>query len=195
MDISKFLFLFLFVSLSGNIWQWTILKSSVESQKSINIKYKEVFTSTKVNKNSLTQKIPIPNEIKKTGYPLDKEIDNSRLYEEASYKTTKDIESFIINELNYNSQEVSEIFQVLEKSDKKIETFIDKKREKLQGQYDESYVYMFDANDYIMMGKSKLEARELIKKILGEKRFKAFLQFIQDYNHGKYSDSFVPIEI
>jgi hypothetical protein len=53
---------------------------------------------------------------------------------------------------------------------------------------------MYDPEDYILMGKKRLESRALIKNLIGDEKYKKFLIYIRDYNHGKYSDSFVSIE-
>jgi hypothetical protein len=44
------------------------------------------------------------------------------------------------------------------------------------------------------MGKKRLEARALIKKLVGEEKYNKFVIYIRDYNHGRYAESFVPID-
>jgi hypothetical protein len=206
MDIKKASILLLFVSVIGNIFQFfsndsnrpqrvTKVGSHVTQKRPQHEnKLRSVFPE-KVTSEAIARPLGKREGLKNTNMKEAITDDDAPSYEEVSHKTTRDIEAFIINKLNFNSQEASKIFQIIKDSEKKFEASISEKRKKLKNKYDEYYGYMFDPHDYILMGKSKLEARELIKKFLGRKKFELFLQFVQDYNHGKYSESFVPIEI
>ena len=125
----------------------------------------------------------------------DKKADESDNYDQVSENTKNDIETFIIRDLSFNMSETSEVFNIINKSDKEFNDHIVVKRKKLEGLYNESYGYTYDPEDYILMGKKKLEARALIKQLIGANKYKKLMIYIRDYNHGKHAESFVPIEI
>jgi hypothetical protein len=122
------------------------------------------------------------------------EKDSKTSYDKISENTKNDVETFLIRDLNFNLNETSEIFNIIKKSDKEFSAQVEKKRKKLEGLYKESYGYMYDPEDYILMGKKRLEARALIKKLVGEEKYNKFVIYIRDYNHGRYAESFVPID-
>ena len=100
----------------------------------------------------------------------DKKADESDNYDQVSENTKNDIETFIIRDLSFNMSETSEVFNIINKSDKEF-------------------------NDHIVVKRKKLEARALIKQLIGADKYKKLMIYIRDYNHGKHAESFVPIEI
>ena len=157
----------------------TVLSSALKSINNKNAKKIEITTMPASN-NPLKVKVD--------------EQDANFAFEKIKENTNNDVETFLMRDLNFNIEEVSSIFKIIKKSDKEFREHITKKQRKLEGLYNESYGYQYDPEDYILMGKKRLEARALIKNFIGDEKYKKFLIYVRDYNHGKYSESFVPID-
>ena len=100
-----------------------------------------------------------------------------------------------MNELDFSAEEASLIFNLMEQRDHEFNKYIDEKVSSLKKEYADSDIgYMFDAHDYIMMGKNRLLYRQKMREFVGNEKYERLSKFIRDFNQGLHSEQFVPID-
>ncbi len=105
------------------------------------------------------------------------------------------MDSFLSDSLELTSNESLLIFEILEETEKSIDSFIKIRSQAYKEKYGDEYLsYIYDPEAYIFLGESKLAARKKIEKLIGRESYTQLYDFIQNYNQGKYSDSAVPID-
>ena len=182
--------LFFFISISLNIWQ-ALDDDSEKFQKFIHTGEKPspcARLSVMAYKESGHKPQIKPKVIKaKTNSKLENVApDNS--YEDAEYRTQKKIEEHAIRELNFSQQEVSEVFNRIEKFKKKYDAEMQRKLDIELKKYPDSLFRSFDADDYIFIGQNKKNTHAELLGFLGEEKYQDFMNFLEESAHKKNDD-------
>lgn len=197
MNNAKFLIILLLSSICGNIYQATQITRKPNPQFETTPLVKEA-AHEKLQKDTRSE--TVSNSLQGKGQKetrIQKEKATRELsYDQIKDKAQSDLEMLTISELNHSSEEVAQIFRIIKESQLAFDTYIQKKIKISKKKYGfNNYGYSYDPYDYIALGKTRLETRDKLKELLGKNAFRSFMKFIKDYNHGHYTESFVPIEI
>jgi hypothetical protein len=158
---------------------------------------KEVISTQKTRNGSPIAKKDTKTKISSNDQPV-KQVGQHEAFDDHSFSKliearNENLSRFLEDELFLDEEVVNDVFYELDQLRVEEDNYFSKKFSSVEENSDQ-HIYFYTPEDYMFMGKIRKVMRENLKLKLGE-QYSVFLNYIEKYNQGKITKSFVPFEL
>lgn len=160
------------------------------------LEYKEARPHQDTFPSPVPQKVVIQKDETTQALPIEKSDASNLSYEELQEQTEDYFTDYLIRTVGISSKQAGEAMEIIRQIDIEVAGYVKARAEEYTKKYGVEDSYIYQAEDYIFLGQARLRAREKLKNLMGDERWREFFIHIQEYNQGKISSGPVsPIDI
>ena len=158
--------------------------------------YKEAKPIKESSPSTITQQVVIQKNDSPQAVSVEKVETDRPAYEQLQDQTDEYFTDYLTNTVGISSRQASEAMEIIRQIDIEVSGYVKARAEEYTKKYGVEDSYIYQAEDYIFLGQARLRAREKLKNLMGDERWREFFIHIQEYNQGKISSGPVsPIDI
>ena len=122
--------------------------------------------------------------------------EESRNYEQLQEERNEYLQTYLTEQIGLNPKESALALEIFHQAELEAEKKIAARSEAYIKKYGGNNSYIYQAEDYVILGESRLKARQRLIELMGKEKWDELFDHIQEYNQGKFSSQpIVPIDL
>ena len=128
--------------------------------------------------------------------PQEKSSTANTHYEQLQEERGEYLQTYLIEQIGLNPKEAALALEIFHQAELEAERKIAARSEAYNKKYGGTNSYMYQAEDYVILGEARLKARGKLIELMGKKKWDELYDHIQEYNQGKFSSQpIIPIDL